>query len=455
MPRTLLSLISCLGAATAAAAEAPDSFVASRLENWHQWRGPEGTGVAPRGDPPLRWDEKTNLVWKVEVPGEGHASPIVWKDRIYLLTAVKTARQAESPPAADARRKTTPPNHYYSFQVLAIDRESGKVLWNRTACEELPHEGRHETNTYASASPTTDGRRIYASFGSRGIYCYDLEGGFQWKRDLGDMRTRLGWGEGASPAVHGDTLVVNWDQEEESRIAALDAASGKTRWEFPRDEVTSWATPLVVEHGGKAQVIVNGTKRVRSYDLATGTVIWECGGQTANAIPSPVATGGVVYCVSGYRGAAAHAIPLDARGDVTGTAKVLWSLDRGTPYVPSPILYGDRIYFTQTNNAILSGVDAGTGKVLIDRARLEALDSLYASPVGAGGRIYFAGRNGATVVIRRGDALEILATNQLDDPIDASPAIAGRQIFIRGRKYLYAFEDGAPRGAEPAKASDS
>jgi outer membrane protein assembly factor BamB len=424
-----------------AALRAQDGGDAALLDDWHQWRGPLGTGVAPRGEPPLSWSETRNVRWKVEIPGEGHASPIVWRDRVFTLSAQRTERQADAPPEKDSRAKTDPPKNVHRFLVTALDRKSGKTLWQRVACEAVPHEGRHETNTYASASPLTDGRRVYAFFGSRGLYCYDVDGALQWKRDLGDMRTRSGWGEGASPALHGETLVVNWDQEEGSFIAALDAQSGETRWKADRDEPTSWSTPLVVGHGGRTQVIVNATNRVRSYDIGSGEVIWECGGLTVNAIPSPVAAGGVVFCMSGYRGSAALAIALDSKGDVTGTPKVLWRLERGTPYVPSPLLYGERLYFTQVNNAILTSVDASSGKPVIDRERLPELQGLYASPVGAADRIYFAGRDGVTLVIRRADKLEVLAVNRLDEPIDASPAIAGRQLFIRGRSHIYCLED--------------
>jgi outer membrane protein assembly factor BamB len=420
---------------------ADGELAAGRLDNWHQWRGPEGNGVAPRGNPPLSWSERSNVRWKTEIPGEGHSSPIIWGDQVFVLSAERTGRAAEAPAAADGRQKTAPPRNYYRFLVTAVDRRTGKTRWQRVACEEVPHEGRHETNSYASASPSTNGRNLFVSFGSRGIYSYDLDGELKWKRDLGRMRTRFGWGEGASPAVHGDRLVVNWDQEEGSFIVALDARTGEERWKASRDEQTSWATPLVVEQGDTPQVVVNGTNKVRSYDLRTGAVIWECGGQTVNAIPSPVGADGLVVCMSGYKGSAAIAIRLDARGDVTGTDKVLWSVTRGTPYVPSPILYGDKIYFTQMNNAILSCVEAKTGRALIEGERLPELGSLYASPVGAAERIYFVDREGTTLVIRRGSKLEVLATNRIDDRVDASPAISGRQLFLRGSRHLYCLEE--------------
>ena len=230
---------------------------------------------------------------------------------------------------------------------------------------------------------------------------------------------------------------MNWDQEAGSFIVALDARTGQTRWKMDRDEPTSWATPLVVDYHRRTQVIVNATRRVRSYDLATGQVIWQCGGQTVNAIPSPVARDGIVYCMSGYKGSLACAIPLDATGDLTDSDKILWRHERGTPYVPSPLLAGDLLYFTESNNPILTCLDIRTGKVLSDRQRIPNLKNIYASPVGARDRIYFTGRDGTTVVIRRSDKLEVLAVNRLDDPIDASPVVVGKQLFLRGENTLY------------------
>jgi outer membrane protein assembly factor BamB len=436
----LLGLSVCL-LNTTLRAESPAGEV---LDNWHHWRGPLANGFAPKGDPPLRWDEQTNIKWKAALPGRGSATPIVWQDRIFLLTAIDTGRVADPKdrPQADPgfQRNTSPPTTYHQFVVLCFDRATGKLRWQQVATEQVPHEGRHMTHSYAAGSPTTDGRFLYASFGSRGIYCYDLDGKLHWQRDLGRMNTRLGWGEAVTPVLHGDTLFVNWDQEKDSFLVALDARTGQDRWRVARDEPTTWNTPLIAEHNGRTQLIVNGTNRVRSYDATNGKLLWQCGGQTVNPIPSPVRWDGAVICMSGYKGSAAFALPLDAAGDLTRTDKVLWHHDRGTPYVPSPLLTGERLYFTQMNDPILTCLDVKTGKPLIDRERLPGVKAFYASPVGAGDRIWFTGRDGTTVVIKRSDKLEVLATNRLDDPMDASPAIVGKQMFLRGEKYLYCIE---------------
>jgi len=409
--------------------------------HWPQWRGPQADGVARNCDPPSEWSPSKNVKWKIPIPGEGSATPIIWKNQIFVVTAIETERIVTTPPQADERAKTQPPAAYYKYVVLSLDRRSGEQLWSQVACEEVPHEGKHNTNTYASASPTTDGRRLYVSFGSRGIYGYDLGGQLLWTRDLGDMRTRYGWGEATSPVVHGDSLVINWDHEDQSFMEVLDAATGETKWKADRDEPTSWATPLIVEHSGRTQVIANGTNRVRSYDLATGDVIWECGGQTVNAIPSPILAGETVFCMSGYRSADALAIPLGATGDITDTDHVLWHHRQGTPYVPSPIIVDDHIYFTGSNTGILTCLDIRTGKPIFERQRLPELKNLYASPVAANGRIYFTDRDGTTVVIRHGRELKVLAINKLAEPIDASPAIAGNDMFLRTAHHVYCIQD--------------
>jgi outer membrane protein assembly factor BamB len=414
------------------------------LDNWPHWRGPLANGSAPRGAPPLHWDEKTNVRWKVSLPGDGSATPIVWGDQVFVLTAVDTGRVADQAdlPKNDPRfeKKTKAPNTYYQFLVLSFDRRTGKELWRRLATEQVPHEGHHPSHTYAAGSPTTDGRFLYVSFGSRGIYCYDLVGKLHWQKNLGLLKTRLGWGEAITPVIHGDTLIVNWDQEADSFIIALDSRTGATRWKKDRDDPSSWNTPLIVTYQGQTQVIVNGTKRARSYDLATGELLWECGGQTVNAIPSPLAFENLAICMSGYTGSTCRAIPLTSRGDLTDSDKIAWRHDRGTPYVPSALLVDGRLYFTQTNKALLTCLDARTGKVLMDRQRLPELGDFYASPVAAAGRIYLTDRDGTTLVLRQSEKLEVLATNRLEDGIDASPVVVGGQLLLRGHHYLYCIE---------------
>jgi outer membrane protein assembly factor BamB len=421
-------------------AQSPE-FERGRLDNWHHWRGPLASGTAPKADPPLVWDAKKNVRWKAAVPGRGSATPIVWGDQVFVVTAIDTGRvaAAEDLPKVDPalERKTTAPNTHHQFVVLAFDRHSGKLRWQRQAAEKVPHEGHHFSHSYAAGSPTTDGQRLYVSFGSFGIYCYDLAGTPLWQRDFGRLNTRLGWGEAVTPVVHGDRLLLNFDQETDAALICLEARTGKTLWRTPRDEPTSWNTPLVVEHKGRTQVVVNGTNRARGYDLETGKELWQVGPMTINAIPSPVAADGVVYCMAGYGSSVAFAVPLDSTGDVAAAKGFLWRHGKGTPYVPSPLLLGDRLIFTQANNALLTILDRRTGQPILDRERLPGQQTFYASPAAAAGRIYLVDRAGTTLVLKQSDKLEVLATNELDDKVDASPVLVGRQLFLRGEGHLY------------------
>lgn len=420
----------------------------SSAGNWPQWRGPLGTGAAPQGNPPTKWDQTTNIRWKVRIPGDGTSTPIIWGDKVFVQTAKPAKESAPAPPASDPPTKAggkggfgggPPPTDAYQFILMCLDRNSGKLVWQKVCREEVPHEGfRVGDGSFAAASAMTDGEHVYAFFGSRGLYCLDLAGNLQWEVDLGDQQTRNDFGEGATPALHGNTIVVPWDHEDEDFIVALDKRTGKELWRQTRDEPTCWSTPLIVEHGGQTQVITCGTNRVISYDLATGKQIWDCEGLTANVIPTPVTAAGVVYVTSGFRGSKLLAIKLGATGDLTGTKSVLWRLDQDTPYVPSPLLSGERLYFFKGNTAVLTCLDIRTGKPHYSAQRIGDLGStVYPSPVAAGGRVYLTGRNGTTVIIKDADKFETLSTNVLGEPIDASPAIVGNQLFLRGRQHLY------------------
>ncbi|MEQ9411520.1 MAG: PQQ-binding-like beta-propeller repeat protein [Fuerstiella sp.] len=416
---------------------------ADRLAGWHHWRGPYANGqAAESARPPLAWSDTQGVEWVAEIPGEGSSTPIVWQDRIFVLSAERTDRQAERPPAPDERSKTIPPDVYYRFLVSCIDRNSGDVLWRRLAVEAVPHEGHHPTHSYAAGSPTTDGQRLYASFGSRGIFCYTLGGQPLWQTDLGDMRTRYGWGEAVTPVFHQDSLVINWDQEEGSFIVCLDAATGDVKWKTDRPgEVTSWNTPLITTFEGRDIVVANGTHRVRAYDLADGNELWSCGGQTVNAIPSPVRHRDFVIAMSGYRGAATVAIPLGAVGDVTDSDVLRWKASRGMPYVPSPVLSNNRLSFTGGNGDILTTLDADTGRPLHSPRRLSGLGSVYASPISAGGHLYFLGRDGTCIVLTDDDEMSVVSVNRISDATDASPVAVGDQLLLRSRSRLYSLTD--------------
>jgi outer membrane protein assembly factor BamB len=432
--RRLLTTLTLTMAALCLGAEAQEN-AATRY--WPQWRGPHMTGVSTTANPPVEWSETKNIRWKVPVPGRGSASPVVWGDRVFVLTAVPVGVSGN---AQHAPRGGLPQRGVHRFMVLALDRKTGRTIWERVAREQEPHEAAHTDNgTWASSSPVTDGERVYAYFESFGLYAYDMNGTLLWEKDLGDKRMRNQFGEGSTPALHGNTLLIVWDHlGGESFVVALDKRDGRELWRQPHKEIDTWATPLVLEVNGRAQAIVPAMERVRSYDLQTGDIVWESDGLTMNAIPSPVHADGLVFLMSGFRGNDLKAIRVaDARGNIDGTPAIAWTFDRDTPYVPSPVLVDGILYFLKSNNGILSAFDARTGKPHYQNQRLDGVPNVFASPVAAQGRIYVPGREGTTAVLRSGPAFELLASNVLDDGFDASPALVDGEIYLRGLKHLY------------------
>jgi len=410
------------------------------LRNWPQWRGPLANGVAPSANPPLNWSEATNVRWKLSLPGKGHSTPIIWEDRIFVTAAVPFGQSVK--PVYDNAPGThdnVPVSQHHRFVVLAVSRKDGKILWSRTVRAEFPHEGGHETGSLASNSPVTDGESLYLCFGSRGLYCFDLNGELKWKKDLGKMQTLHAHGEGSSPVLYGDWLIINWDHEADSYLYAFDKRTGKERWKVARDDKTSWSTPLVIEHEGKQQVVISATKRVRGYELETGKLIWECAGLSRNVVSSPVAGHGMVFAANSYDWQAMLAIRLaGAKGDITDTDRVVWKLNRLTPYVSSPLLYDDTLYFLRHNQNVLSRLEPTTGNPRGEPRRLDGIrDFIFASPVGAAGRIYITARDGSTVVLQHDRENKPLALNRLNDSFSASPALADRELYLRGEQFLY------------------
>ncbi len=403
---------------------------------WPQWRGPYQTGVSQTATPPLEWSETTNIKWKIEVPGLGAATPVVWGDRLFLLTAVPLGVPREE---QHQYRGALPERDVHRYMVLAIDRRDGSILWERAAQEHQPHEGTNPlSGTYASSSAVTDGESVIAFFESNGLYVYDMDGNPVWDVDLGDKRVMTERGEGTSPALYGNTLVLVWDHNDQSFIIAWDKRTGEELWRTPRDELDTWSTPIFAEHAGRVQVVTNGWSRIRSYDLETGELVWYTAGLTPLMIPSPVAGNGMVFATSGFNGNILKAISLaDARGDITGTGAIVWSHNRNTPYVSSPLLYDGSLYFTKYTHGILSVFDAQSGTPHYGPQRVAGLRNIMASPVAADGRVYLTGRDGTTVVLEGGPTFEVLATNKLADQFSASMALVGDEIYMRGDTYLY------------------
>ena len=461
MERTI-ALFSCLYLFLSTSLGAQDK--SEYNEYWPQWRGPLATGVAPHANPPIEWGENQNIRWKVRIPGKGNASPIVWGNKVFILTAIeieKAVTKDEKKDGGDelffgipfdevvdrvrdvgnrADGSGDPVGDPVKFTVLAINRADGKVIWQSIVREAVPHGyPSRDDSTLASNSAITDGTHIFAHFGSNGLYCLDMEGKLKWEKDLGNMRTRNNFGEGSSPVLHGNTIVINWDHEGQSFIVALDKKNGQELWRVDRDERTSWSTPIVVEQNNIGQVITSATNYVRSYDISSGKTIWKMDGLTANVIPSPVFENGLLYVMSGFRGNALKAIRLEgSKDDITGSDAIAWSYDgKDTPYTPSPLLYQGNLYFLKRNDGILSCFNAKTGQNYYGPERLPSISGVYASPVGANGRIYIAGRNGAVLVLKHGTEFGILAENSLDDGFQASPAIVDNEIYLKGYQNLY------------------
>jgi outer membrane protein assembly factor BamB len=417
---------------------------ALHAEHWGSWRGPNDDGMA-EGDAPAQWSDTENVKWRVEIPGRGHSSPVVWGDRIFVTTAIPVG---DAPPPAEPEGERrggggAGPLVDHHFDVLCMDRNSGKLLWQKTAAVAKPHEGYHrQYGSFASNSPVTDGEHVFAFFGSRGVYAYDFAGNLKWKKDFGvQMKMHLAFGEGIAAVLEGGTLLLTYDHSGDSFLVALNKNTGEELWRAARDEISNWAAPLVVEHGGRKQVVVAATKKVRSYDFETGKLIWESAGLGMNTIPAPVQQGDLVYVMSGYRDPNLMAIRLGRTGDLTGTDAIVWSETRGTSYTPSPVLHDGKLY-TLTDRGMLSCFNAATGEPYYHQARLPGPHTFKASPVGAAGKLYLASEEGDVIVVRMGPEFEVIATNTLRDQVFiASPAIVDGEIFLRGQSTLFSISE--------------
>lgn len=414
--------------------------------HWPQWRGPDFNGMA-RSDAPTKWSDTENVKWKAKIPGRGHSTPVVWGDRIFLTTAVPTASaqaQPSSPPSGGrGPGGGAGANQEHQFIVMCLDKKTGKTLWQKVAKTAVPHEGYHGTyGSFASNSPVTDGKNVYAFFGSRGVYCYDINGKLVWEKDFGvKLQMHLQFGEGTAAVLEDAKLLLGFDHKGGSFLVALDKATGKEVWRTNREEISNWSAPLVVEYAGKKQVIVSATTKVRSYDLNTGKLIWECAGLGMNTIPMPVHQDGIVYVMSGFRDPKLMAIKLGREGDLTGTDAVMWTETRGTSYTPSPVLFESKLY-TLTDNGLISCFNAKTGVPYYHRTRLPKAYNFKASPVGANGKLYLAAEDGDVVILRMGDKFEVLATNTLQDQMFiASPVIVNGEIFLRSQNTLFCISE--------------
>lgn len=413
--------------------------------HWPQWRGPFFNGMA-RGDAPTVWSDTKNIKWKAQIPGRGFSTPVMWGDRIFLTTAIPSGKAPEAPaPAPEGRRAGggAGPLVEHKFEVLCLDRKTGKILWQRTAKVATPHEGYHRAyGSFASNSPITDGRYVYAFFGSRGLFVYDFDGKLIWEKDFGvQMKMRLAFGEGAAPLLSKDQLFLVFDHEAGSFMVAIDKRNGKELWRSQRDEPSSWSTPLAIEHNGRTEIIVPATNKVRSYDARNGKILWESAGLGSNVIPMPVYHNGMVVVMSGHRDPKLMAIKLGKDGDITGSDAIAWSHTRGVAYTASPVLYDNKLYVV-TDNGMVSAYNASTGEPFYAQTRLPKGYNLKASPVGANGKLYLATEDGDVVVLKMGEKFEVLSVNTLEDQVFiATPVIADGEIYLRGQNTLFCISE--------------
>lgn len=394
---------------------------------------------------PVEFSDSKNVKWKIEIPGRGFSTPIVWGDRMYLTTAIPTGKTVPMPEAPGSRMGGgNGAGQEHRLVLLCLDRSTGKTIWERNVKTAIPHEGYHRMyGSFASNSPVTDGKNIYAFFGSRGVYCFTLDGKPVWEKDFGvQMKIRNQFGEGGAPTLAGQLLILNFDQEVDSFIVALNKTTGKEVWRAKRDEPSAWSTPLLIDHKGRNQVVVSATNKVRSYDLKDGKVIWECAGLGLNVIPAPVIQNDIVYAMSGFRDPKLMAIRLGREGELSGTDAVLWSQTRGMSYTPSPVLNENKLY-TLTDNAMLSCFNATTGEPFYHQKRLPAPDNFKASPIGAGDKLYLASESGMVTVLKMGEQFEIVAQNKFEDHFFvSSPIVVNGELFLRSSTHLFCISEG-------------
>jgi outer membrane protein assembly factor BamB len=421
-----------------------------QARNWPGWRGADGQGVSDEVALPTEWAADRNVAWKAAIPGRGHSSPIVWGNRVFLTTAIEgdVLPDAKAPihyiqedpkkaPQAFLHPDSMGADRKHTLQVMALDLESGRVLWTRTAFEGAVFDNRHKAGSYASPTPVTDGRLVYAYFGSEGLFAYDFAGSLEWKADFGDIRT-LGIGVSTSPILYKDLVIVQCDEEngEHSFIAALDARTGKQVWKTPRKAQVTWTTPVLVEVNGRTELVTNGVERIVGYDPANGKELWSAPGVESNAVHSPLVGQGLVIFTSGYPAKKVIAIRPGGTGDIRGSDRIAWTYEKGAAYVPTPILYGDLLYLL-TDAGVMTALDVKTGTVRYEGGRPPEPAKFMGSPVAWGGHLYLTSLDGDTFVIKAGPKHEVVRTNTVDEPVYASLAPSQGRVLVRALGHLY------------------
>ncbi|HEX5709027.1 MAG TPA: PQQ-binding-like beta-propeller repeat protein, partial [Pyrinomonadaceae bacterium] len=431
---------------------------AARAQNWPQFRGPQASGVAQGAAAvPATFDAEkaVNLRWKVEIPGLAHSSPVVWGNKVFVTTAVSSEPKPEARFGlyGDVEPVKNDPKH--SWKVYALDKATGKILWERVAYEGIPKVKRHPKSSHAASTPATDGKYLIALMGSEGLYAYDMSGKLVWKQDLGVLDAGwfydadYQWEYAASPIIYKNMVIVQADIQKNSFIAAYDLKTGKQIWKTMREgELPGWSTPAVYELKGRAELITAGAKAIRGYDPTTGKELWKLGPMAEIATPTPIIAHDLIYVTSGYRPVQPiYAIKPGAAGDISlkdgkeSSESIAWSKQRGGPYMPTPIVYGD-LFYACSNNGVLTAYNAKTGEQVY-RERLAGKGGAFtASPVAADGKLYFASEDGEVFVVKAGPKYEFVGTNPVGEVMMATPAISDGLLLVRGVNHLFAFGEG-------------
>jgi outer membrane protein assembly factor BamB len=420
--------------------------------SWPSFRGRNAAGSAGDVRLPDEWNGPSgkNIKWQVPIPGLGHSSPVVWGDRIFITSAVSSRGKDSFRPGLYGDGDASDDRSPHKWTVSAYDKRTGKPLWNRVAFEGPPIEARHIKSTYASATPVTDGRTVIASFGSQGIYAYDVNGNFRWKVDLGHIHLgaydipSFEWGPASSPILWNGLAILQVDTHTDSFVIALNAETGETVWKTARDEFPSWGTPTVVPTATGPELVTNASKLIRGYDPRTGQELWRLGGSSKITAPTPVFADGLVVVASGRAPERPiFAIKAGARGDITlakdatTNAAIAWSRTCRGSYMPTPLIH-DGIVYVLANNGVFDAYDLKTGEEIY-RQRLSPVGSGFSSsPVVAGDRIYLSSEDGEMLVIAAGREFKQIATNSMGDLLMATPAISDGVMFVRSAHHLFA-----------------
>jgi outer membrane protein assembly factor BamB len=441
-------------------------FSAMAHANWPQFRGMNASGVADGKPAPTTWDatKGTNVLWKTPIPGLAHSSPVVWGEHLFVTTAISGSGNNKYRHGLYGDVDSVEDASPHTWKVYCLDRRTGKIVWERVAVEGVPKIKRHIKATHANSTPATDGRVVVAFFGSEGLYCYDLKGKLLWKQDLGVLDSGwfydpdYQWGMASSPIIYKNMAIVQCDVQKGSFIAAFDLKTGRQLWRTAREEIPSWGTPTIYEGKLRAELVTNATRAVRGYDPATGKELWRLSGNPEVTATTPIAKDELIYIANSYRpNQPIYAIRAGAAGDIslkegaTASEHVAWSFQRGGTYMPTPIVYGDYLY-TCANSGVMACYNAKTGEKLYQQRIGDKGGAYSASPVAAGGKLYFSSEDGEIFVVKAGPKYELLSVNPMGELLMATPAISDGVIFVRGQSHLFAIGEPAAAAKPAAKA---